>query len=62
VPIDISNPTNYTSMVSSLDNAMWDNRFNVDNGFFGNYFLYSLNETNSNEINYAAFALINATS
>lgn len=48
-------------MVSSLDNAMWDNQ-NVDNGFFGNYFLYSLNETDPNEINYAAFALINATS
>jgi hypothetical protein len=49
-------------MVSTLDDALYNNKDKVDNGFFGDYFVYSLDEKDTSAINYAAFALINATS
>jgi hypothetical protein len=49
-------------MVSTLDDALYNNKDKVDNGFFGDYFVYSFDEKDSSAINYAAFALINATS
>ena len=49
-------------MVSQLDDAIYADRYNVANGFFGDYFFYNMNETDTNSIDYSAFALINATS
>lgn len=49
-------------MVSQLDDQLYENRYNVENGFFGSYFLYNFNQTPPGTINLAAFALINATS
>ena len=41
---------------------MFTNQDKVLNGYYGNYFIYNLNETEPNYKNYAAIALINATS
>lgn len=49
-------------MVSQFDDYIYDNRYNVPNGFYGDYFLHNINETDPAEIQYGAFALINATS
>jgi hypothetical protein len=49
-------------MVSQFDNTLFEDRHKVNYGFYGDYFMYNLNETDPNEINYGAFALINATS
>jgi hypothetical protein len=49
-------------MVSQFDDVLYNDKEKVLNGFFGNYFLYSLNETDPKEKKYAAFSLINATS
>lgn len=49
-------------MVSQFDDKVYENRGNVPNAFYGNYFLYNLNETDTSNINYGAFALINSTS
>lgn len=62
VPIDVSQPTNYTKMVSILDDKMYADKSKVSNGFFGNYFLYDMDETVKEKIKYSVFALINATS
>jgi len=62
VQIDISQPTNYVRMVSQFDDVLYNDKEKVLNGFFGNYFLYSLNETDPKAKKYAAFSLINATS
>jgi hypothetical protein len=53
---------NYTAMVSTLDDALYNNKDKVVNGFFGDYFVYSFDEKDPSAINYAAFSLINATS
>ena len=62
VKIDRTDIKNYTAMVSQFDDALFDNRYNVKNGFFGDYFFYNLNETVPTQKNYGVFALINATS
>lgn len=61
VVTDISDPLNYTHMVSQLDDALYSDATAM-NGFYGSYFLYNLNDTGADYSNYAAFALINATS
>jgi len=61
IATDIANPTNYTHMVSQLDDALYSDAASV-NGFYGSYFFYNLNDTGAGYSNYAAFALINATS
>jgi hypothetical protein len=38
------------------------NKFNVPNGFYGNYFIHEMDETDPTAIQYGAFALINTTS
>lgn len=48
-------------MVSQLDDALYSDAASV-NGFYGSYFFYNLNDTSAGYSNYAAFALINATS
>jgi hypothetical protein len=60
--IDISEPKNWVKMVSEFDDQLYNNRYNVPNGFYGDYFIYDLDEANTNELRYSAFALINATS
>lgn len=49
-------------LVCNLDNKIFDDRKNVPNGFFGSYFIYNLNTTDNKDMNFAAVALINATS
>ncbi|TNV87329.1 hypothetical protein FGO68_gene5519 [Halteria grandinella] len=62
VPTDISKPSSWMSMVSSFDDKVFEQRFIAPGGFYGNYFLHELNEANKSQIQYSAFAMINATS
>ena len=63
VPVDVtSKPKDLQYMVSQLDDYLFSNQDKVQNAYYGNYFIYNLNETDPVNKHYAAIALINATS
>jgi hypothetical protein len=62
LPITGADLSNYTDLVSKYDDYLFESKGKVENGYFGNYFYYNLNNTVETESNIMTFALINATS
>ena len=52
--------TTYVQQISQFDDYLYTKAQTIENGLFGNYFYYKLNEAKDNK--YVIFALINVTS